>query len=279
MSKFRALQRLDEPWLIAKNLLGSIRSTIEGLDPEIVSEPLGHAPVENINGIALVTLKGTMVKHPTAIEQVFLGAVDTAEFQRQCEEAEKDESVMGVLLDIDSGGGSVQGVMEASDAVRNLHAKKPVVAFTDGMMASAAYWVGSQATDIVGSPSSRVGSIGVYIPHADYSKAYEKEGIKMEVISNKDGVHKGAGLEGTTLTSEQKEQIQAEVEEIFTLFKSAIQQTRNVDEVTMQGQAFMGQSARDNNLIDAVGGFEDALRLLDYEIKNRQGVDKASLST
>jgi protease-4 len=147
------------------------------------------------------------------------------------------------------------------------------------MMASAAYWVGSQATDIVGSPSSRVGSIGVYIPHADYSKAYEKEGIKMEVISNKDGVHKGAGLEGTTLTSEQKEQIQAEVEEIFTLFKSAIQQTRNIDEETMQGQAFMGQSARDNNLIDAVGGFEDALRLLDYEIKNRQGVDKASLST
>lgn len=276
MSKFTALQRLQEPWLISRSLYGTIRSTIEELDADAVGEFIEHPPIDNINGMAMITLKGTMVKNPSAIEQVFLGATDTSEFERQVREVASDESILGVMLDIDSGGGSVQGVMEAASAVRELHQKKPVVAFTDGLMASAAYWVGSQATDIVGSPSSRVGSIGVYVPHADYSEAYAKQGVKMEVITNKEGIHKGAGLEGTTLTSEQKEQIQDEVEEIYGLFKESVTGVRKINNEAMHGQSFMGKSARESGLLDAVGGFEEAIRLLDYEVNNRTSVDTGS---
>ena len=164
----------------------------------------------------------------------------------------------------------MQGVIEASEAIRELHKVKPVVTYTDGMMASASYWVGSQATSVVASASSRVGSIGVYVPVVDYSEQYAKEGIEVDVIHNKEGVHKGAGLEGTSLSEIQKEQIQAEVDEIYGEFKNAVLAVRNVPSDAMQGQAFMGKSAKEKGLIDAIGSYQDALYLLDQEIKNRR---------
>jgi len=210
-----------------------------------------------------------MMKNPSIVEKVLLGATCTQAFATNCEEIRKNNSIQGVLLDVDSGGGSVQGVIEASQALREVHKTKPVVAYTDGLMASASYWVSSQATAIVGSPSSRIGSIGVYMPVADYSEQYAKEGINVEVISNKDGIHKGAGLEGTSLSDAQKKQIQAEVEELYGEFKKAVLAVRKIPEDAMKGQAFMGKSAKEQNLIDAVGSFDDAIFLLANEIKNR----------
>lgn len=269
MSKFLALQRLSQPWLISPQCYDAIHETLSAIDGAEQVEPVQNDSYINNGGIALLSLKGTMMKNPTPIEQVFLGATCTQAFTNYCKEISSNPSIQGVLLDIDSGGGSVQGVIEASESVRELHGKKPVVTYTDGLMASASYWVGSQATSIVGSPSARVGSIGVYVPVIDAREQYAKEGVDIKVITNKDGIHKGAGLEGTSLTTEQEEQIKAEVEEIYTEFKDAILSARKVPSDAMQGQAFMGKKAKEKNLIDAVGGFEDALYLLNQEIKNR----------
>ena len=189
MSKFQAMQRLYEPWLINATIWDSIKETIVGLDVDVVAEPIKEKPYSQSNGIAVLSLKGTMMKNPSALEQAFIGATCTQSFTNQVNEIRNDPNIMGVILDVDSGGGSVQGVIEASDAVRELHKIKPVVTYTDGLMASASYWVGSQATAIVASPSARVGSIGVYVPVADYSENYSQQGIEVEVISNKDGRH------------------------------------------------------------------------------------------
>ena len=269
MSKFKSLQRLNEPWLISQDRYSAIKETIDGLDANIDLDAIEPVGLHNINGIGLITLKGTMMKNPTALEQAFLDATCTQAFEQQCDEALADDQILGVLLDLDSGGGSVQGVMEASESVRKLHKEKPVIAFSEGLICSACYWLASQSTSIVASPSARIGSIGVYIPHADYSEAYEKQGIKVEVITNKEGVHKGAGLEGTSLTDVQRDQIKAEVDEIFGLFKSSINQARKVDDNAMQGQAFLAQRAKEKGLVDYIGSFADAINLLSFEIKNR----------
>jgi protease-4 len=112
----------------------------------------------------------------------------------------------------------------------------------------------------------------VYLPVADHSEQYAKEGIKVDVIKNKDGKHKGVGVEGTALTSEQKAQMQEEVEEIYKEFKGAVLNKRSVKEQAMQGQAFMAKSAVDMGLVDAVGDFESAFLLLDIAVKKAQGL-------
>ena len=269
--KFKALQRLSEPWLTSRETYNFVRQTIiEASEPIDAIEDESNLQVGN--GLAFVSLKGLMIKNPTPMERAYLGATCTQAFATQIEELAYTEAVQGVMIDMDSGGGSVQGVIEASDAVKKLAEKKPVVAFTDGMIASACYWVASQATDIIASPSARVGSIGVYLPVADHSEQYAKEGIKVDVIRNKDGKHKGVGVEGTSLTDEQRAQMQEEVEEIYKEFKGAVLNKRSVEEQAMQGQAFMAKSAVDMGLVDAVGDFESAFLLLDIAVKKAQGL-------
>ena len=270
--KFKALQRLADPWLTSRETYNFVRQTIiEASDTQDLKLE-DEQNMEVGNGLAFVSLKGLMIKNPTPMERAFLGATCTQAFTTQIEDLIHTEGVQGVMIDMDSGGGSVQGVIEASEAVKKLAEKKPVVAFTDGMMASACYWVASQATDIVASPSARVGSIGVYLPVADHSEQYAKEGIKVDVIRNKDGKHKGAGVEGTSLSDEQRAQMQEEVEEIYKEFKGAVLSNRSVQEEAMQGQALMAKSAVDKGLVDAVGDFEDAFMLLDIAVKKAQGL-------
>ena len=272
--KFKALQRLAEPWLTTRSTYEHIRKVIESAEDNADYTIAESTNIETSNGIALVSLKGLMLKNPSPLEQIFLGATCTQSFTDQIEALIDNSAVQGVLLDMDSGGGSVQGVIEASQAVKKLSDQKPVVAFTDGMMASACYWVASQSSDIIGSPSARVGSIGVYLPIADYSEQYAKEGIKVEVIKNEDGKHKGIGVEGTAITEEQRKQIQSEVEEIYGEFKESVLQKRSIKETAMQGQAFMAKGAVDVGLIDAVGNFGDAFMLLEMAVKKSEGLTK-----
>ena len=269
MSKFISLQRLAQPWLLSATDYDNLRETILGVDANVDVSPQEQEAYQQSNGIALLSLRGTMIKNPTPMEQAFVGATCTQAFTNSCNAIRENPAISGVILDIDSGGGSVQGVIEASQAVRELHEQKPVVTFTDGLMASASYWVGSQGTTIVATPSSRIGSIGVYVPVVDCSAQYKDQGVDVSVITNAEGIHKGAGLEGTSLTSEQQDQIQAEVDEIYAEFRDAVLSVRTVPSDAMQGQAFMGKRAKEKNLIDAVGSIEDAFFLLNNEIKNR----------
>lgn len=270
--KFKALQRLDEPWLVAQSTYSHIAKTIQSSElAEVVEIPESNE-VETFNGIAMVSLKGLMVKDPTPLEQVFLGATCTGNFTDQIESLIDNPVVQGVMIDLDSGGGSVQGVIEAADAVERLAKQKPVVAYTDGLIASAAYWVASQADDIISAPSGRIGSIGVYLPFADYSERYAKEGIKVDVIRNDEGKHKGAGIEGTKLTEDQRNQMQHEVQEIFEEFKSSVLRKRQVQGDAMQGQSFMAKGAVEAGLVDGIGNFQDAYDLLKRSIEKATGL-------
>jgi signal peptide peptidase SppA len=263
-------RRLMEPWLISELGYLAIQSTIEQCSSENFEVMETEEPQTEIQGeIAIVPLKGTMLKNPNALEKALLGATDTDVFAQKINEIRGDDSISAVVLDIDSAGGSVGGVAEASTAVRNLEKKKPVVTHTSGLMASAAYWVGSQATMITAGESARVGSIGVYLPFVDASKAYEDQGIKVDIIKNKEGKFKGAGYLGTSLTKEQRGQLQAEVQEIFEDFRNAVENKRGVSEEALQGQTFSAKASVNNRLVDVQGNLMDAI-LLAYAEKQRR---------
>ena len=188
----------------------------------------------------------------------FIGYLDTTELRSVIMEAESDPNVSAVVIDWDSPGGYVTGVIEAADAVAM--ASKPIVSRVSGMCCSAAYWVAAASDSIIATPSAELGSIGVYVAHQDLSGMAAQMGIKVDVITS--GKYKGAGVPGTSLTREQREMIQAQVNKLADRFKAAVGAERDVPEDAMEGQTFMGQDALEVGMADDIySDPEDAVEL------------------
>jgi len=165
------------------------------------------------------------------------------------------------MLDIDSPGGTVAGTPELAAAVASLNDSKPVYAFSSGMMASAAYWIASQARAVYATPSAQVGSIGVVQAVIDDSAALAAEGLKVEVFSV--GKYKAMGAPGTSLDDEQRGHIQSNIEETAREFHAAVlARGRSIPPEAMEGQTFSGRQAQRMNLAGMVPDRAEALRRL-----------------
>ena len=210
------------------------------------------------DGVATIPIHGTIAKGISNLARA-CGACGIEDIHADLAEACSRPDVKAIVLAIDSPGGSVSGVPELAAFVRACSEKKPIVAFTDGMMASAAYWIGSQASEVIASTSASVGSIGVFIPYVDRSRAAEMQGMKVEVIKNKEGSHKGIGIPGTALTDSAREYMQEHVQDLFDMFKASILASRpNVPAAAMTGKTYMANKAKQNGLCDTVGSIETA---------------------
>lgn len=251
----------NEPWLIKpsahKTIQDLVNSKLAGIEIEGISLP--EPPALKVeNGIATIPIDGVIGRKLGLIEKA-CGAVGVEEISGWIKEAEENHEVKGIIFDIDSPGGTVGGVPELAEEIKNI--KKPKIAFTSGQMASAAYWLATGADAIFATQSADIGSIGVYLPFYDQVKAYENEGIKVELI--KAGKYKGTGFPGTSLNEDQREDLQKGVNQIYELFKAAVTQKRNVSDEAMQGQSFLAHEAQESNLIDGqVRGIETVKNLL-----------------
>jgi signal peptide peptidase SppA len=225
---------------------------------DMLAQLFGAAPQPYVvDGVGVVPIVGVIGKGLSPLEKM-MGAVDVNDVYAAIDLMASDPAVEKVALQISSPGGTVTGVEELANKVRNL--EKPTLAYTDSEMASAAYWIGSAADRVVASPSATVGSIGVYMAIPDYSKAAEMQGIKMVVI--KSGIFKGAGIEGTSLDENQLANLQSGVDEIHADFKAAVNMKRKmVKAEAMEGQTFSGKQAAAQGLVTGLAdSFEKALR-------------------
>jgi len=200
-------------WLIAPEALGAMVSATKSFfeQKQELPSPPTSACLSVEDGVAIVSICGPMLRNPDIFDRVILGACDTDEVIKAVAEAGAHPDIEAIFLDIDSPGGSVNGTPELAQAVADASKAKYVYAFSAGQMCSAAYWVASQADAIYATPSARVGSIGVILPVVDSSAAFEQAGLKMEVFAA--GKFKSSGTPGTSLTEDQREWLQSEVEE------------------------------------------------------------------
>ena len=225
---------------------------------DILAQIFGVAPKAYISdGVGIVPIVGVIGKGLGPLEKM-MGAADVDDISAAIDAFAADPAVEKIALQISSPGGTVTGIEELANKVRNL--EKPTMAYTSSEMASAAYWIGSAADRVVAAPSSIVGSIGVYMAIPDYSEAAKMAGIKMVVI--KSGKFKGAGIEGTSMDEEQMANLQASVDAIHAEFKEAVLMKRTlVKSDDMQGQVFTGKQAARKGLVTGLAdNFEDALR-------------------
>lgn len=227
------------------------------------------------DGVAIVSICGPMLRNPDIFDRVILGACDTDEVIKAVAEAGAHPDIEAIFLDIDSPGGSVNGTPELAQAVADASKAKYVYAFSAGQMCSAAYWVASQADAIYATPSARVGSIGVILPVVDSSAAFEQAGLKMEVFAA--GKFKSSGTPGTSLTEDQREWLQSEVEETAADFRAAVlARGRKIPDEAMEGQTFSARKAMRFNLAGMVASRAEALsRLRKLHVRS---VDTGSLA-
>ena len=213
------------------------------------------------DGIGVVAIDGPMMRKPDVFARVLFRAADSNMIGDAIREAGARDDIKAVFLDIDSPGGTVAGTPELAATVASINERKPVYAFSSGLMASAAYWIASQARAIYATPSAQVGSIGVVQAVIDDTAALDAEGIKVEVFSV--GKYKAMGAPGTPLTDDQRNLIRSNLAEIAQEFHAAVlARGRAIPADAMEGQTFSGRQAQRVNLAGMVPDRAEAMRRL-----------------
>ena len=208
-----------------------------------------------INGTAIIPIQGVIAKKMNLFIQIS-GGVSTQLVGRDIKEALADDSIKSILLDIDSPGGTVDGTQELADIVFAGRDIKPIVTYSDGMIASGAEWIGSAShKTYISGDTIDVGSIGVVANHVDYSE-YEKQiGVKTTEIYA--GKYKRIDSYYKPLTKEGKQYIQDQVDYLYSIFVDQVAKHRGVSsEIVLKnmadGRIFIGKQAITAGLVDGV---------------------------
>jgi signal peptide peptidase SppA len=233
-------------------------------DYEVIDKA-AYVPIYGLIAKRANMINGISQPQGTSIEQV----------RNDFKAALNDKAVDRIVLDIDSPGGSVDGVSELSNFIFKARGKKPITAYANGMMASAAYWIGSAADKIYASDSAEVGSIGVYATIYDYTVANHMQGVKAEII--KAGRYKAAGHPDKPMTDEDRLVIQDEVNTYFDLFMKAVQRNRHMSLEQVQqvanGRVYIGAKAFDIGLVDGIDDLDSNPILSSAAVRAEGGVE------
>jgi signal peptide peptidase SppA len=257
----------SEPWLVSAPILDAITAdplaflrTYAAMPSADKANSKDGPQYEIIDRVAVIRAEGMMIAKWSTLLNAW-GIVSTDVLTDAMNQAANDSAVAGIMLVIDSPGGMVTGVPEAAAAVRGAASRKPVLAYNDGMMDSAAYWIGSQATAVYSTESGRTGSIGAYLAFMDFSKMAESVGIKVEVIRS--APHKGMGTPGTSLTDEDRTALQARIDTLGNDFINAVMTARPyTKDGHFNGLDFDATAAQNGGLIEGVKTRGEAMALL-----------------
>lgn len=215
-------------------------------------------------GVAIIPVIGSLVNRGAWIG-ASSGLTSYEGLAAQLRDAARDPKVSAIVLDLDSPGGEATGMFALAAAVQEVKASKPVVAVVNDIAASAAYGIASQATEIVVSPTSVVGSIGVVLTHLDRSGEMAAKGIKPTLIYA--GRHKVDGNPYGPLSDAVRSDLQAQVASFYDQFVGLVAQGRG-DRLTEQdarateARTFIGREAVERGLADRVASFDAVLASL-----------------
>ena len=178
--------------------------------------------------------------------------------------AASDPDVLGAIVDIDSPGGTGSGTMEAAAAIADLASKKPCVACVNTLAASAAYWIASQCSEIVISPSGDVGSIGAMVMHQDVSGWLEQLGVKMTLIRSEQSPMKNEAHPFAPLSDDARSFLQSRANSAGSDFVKAVAGGRKVSQTKVreefgQGRVFGAREAVARGMADRVGTLDQVI--------------------
>lgn len=209
----------------------------------------------NSDSVAIIDIRGALYYSGIPEWAEMFGVTSYELFLSRFNSAMADSSIKTIILRIQSPGGTAFGGSEVSQRVFEARSQKKIVAFADPYAFSAAYQIGSAASEFYTIKSGMVGSIGSYSMHTDYSQYLKNEGINVTFISA--GEKKVDGNEYEPLSARGKKDIQDEVNRFYEVFVSDVARNRGVDEAFVKenfgkGGSVMAEEAVQAGMIDGI---------------------------
>jgi signal peptide peptidase SppA len=210
-----------------------------------------------VNGsVAVIPLQGVITKRGGW----FSDGLDRV--SRTLDAAMSNKAIGGVVLDIDSPGGSSYGLMEFADKVHSLRGGKPLISVANPLAASAAIWAGSAAEQFIVTPSGDVGSVGVWSLHIDQSKLLDDIGIRPTFIFA--GKYKVEGNPFEPLGDEARAEIQMGVDECYDQFVTAMARNMGVTKSKVksdfgEGRVLSAERAKAAGMVHRIASLDEVL--------------------
>lgn len=211
--------------------------------------------------IALMPINGVMTKYDNC------GNYGTQSMANLIDNLAANDNIDAIILHIDSPGGTADGSYDLALAIKNARLSNPVVAYADGLMASAAYRAGMNADVIVSKPGSIIGSIGTMFS----TRIYKSKNIKEISVYADSSSEKNLAFENLIQNDDAtliKETLLNPMNEVFL---NEVKSARpNINEAALKGATYVGKEAKKMNLIDKEGSMQVALNEAQKLIKDRK---------
>lgn len=253
-------------WAITPEMMGTMadiaresRKTCDAIAREMGKDMKDANAASIRDGVAVIKVSGPLFRYANLMTRI-CGATSYELLAQDFNKAVQNPNIKGILLDIDSPGGEVNGCSELSDMIYQARGTKPIIAYASGACCSGAYWIASACDKILAADTAILGSIGVV-------SIFEKddEDKTIEIVSSQ-SPNKRPDIN----TEEGKAKIQARVDELAEVFIAKVARNRGITAVDVvknfgAGDVSVGQHAVRNGLADGLSSFEDIISSLNQE--------------
>ncbi len=190
--------------------------------------------------------------------------ITAAGFTKLLKQVEDDSSIKGVIIRVDSPGGDGVASDDILHEAKNLSKKKPVVISMSDLAASGGYFISLTGDPIVAYPNTLTGSIGVVYARLSLHGLYDKIGVNKQIL--KRGQYADLDSDYTPLNDEQRQKISGQIDAFYRGFVSRVadgrKKTFDQIEPLAQGRVWLGAQAKQNGLVDELGGLDRAVELV-----------------
>lgn len=220
----------------------------------------GSRMTSQVKNVAILPVVGPIIPRASMFSRMS-GSSSVDVLANEFNIAMASDEVDTIILNMDSPGGEITGIAEFSNMIYEARSTKKIVAYVYGMAASAGYWIASAASEIVASPTSESGSIGVVAVYSSSREADEKKGIKRIEIVSSQSPNKRPDIESNSGMS----QIQKVVDDMANVFVASVARNRGLEPINViegygRGGMFVGSVSIEAGLTDRLGSLEALIR-------------------
>lgn len=232
---------------------------------------------QQVDGVAVIPIEGTLT-HRSGNLNPYSGMTGYDGVSTKIDAAINDDSVRGILLDIDSPGGAVSGCFDLADQIYEARQQKPVWGLVDELCASAGFALGSACTRLVAPRTAQIGSVGVVTMHVDQSQFLADMGVDVTFIHA--GKHKVDGNSFNPLPDDVRAAIQADIDDVYDMFVDLVARNRGMSTKSVrdtEARVYGAKNAAGVKFIDQIMPARDVLSAFDSDL--RAGRAGASMQT
>lgn len=272
----------SQPWALEQGYLSAAVSILASRaadaprnEGRAISDTKAREVARAEGGIAVMPVMGLISQRVDAMDEACGGGgMSIEKAARSFRALVGADDVKAIILQFDTPGGGTYGVDEFATEIREARGVKPIIAQVDSLMASAGYWLGAAADEIVVTPGGLAGSIGVYNVHQDVSAALAKAGIAPTLI--REGEFKAETNGFGPLTAAGEEQLRSLVIDAANAFRDSVAASRGVSRKAViekfgDGKVFPAKDLVERGMADRIGTLQDTLARYGVPTKRQSG--------